>query len=101
MAQKFVLPAIKTAFPQTTSVVTGVRIIWASADLWKTMSDNEVDTTKAVIKTFEVAQRAVELVLQVNDVPTLAIQSNQIAGFALTTADTVYALQLKRRGKGK
>ncbi len=65
------------------------------------MSDNEVDTTKAVIKTFEVAQRAVELVLQVNDVPTLAIQSNQIAGFALTTADTVYALQLKRRGKGK
>ena len=95
IAKEFVLPAIKAMWPDASTVVTGVEIVWATKDVWDSAADDKADTQQTVMAGVKLASKIAGLYLGATHAPREALLTNQIAGFVVATTDKVYSAKLK------
>jgi hypothetical protein len=95
IAKEFVLPAIKAIWPDASTVVTGVEIVWASKDVWDSAADDKADTQQTVMAGVKLASKVAGLYLGATHAPSEALLTNQIAGLIVATTDKVYSAKLK------
>lgn len=98
LAQEFILPMIAKVAPVAKPYVTGVQALWLAADLFKEISEEEFDGTKATIKSVRLANKAVDALLTFQGAPDSATMINSIAGLCIATADKLYVARLDEAG---
>lgn len=99
LVRDLVLPAIKTVWPDASTVVTGVQIVWASKDFWDQARDPDADKTQKLIAGTRLAGSIAGLYLDVQGAPLQAVNTNLIAGLVIASADKVYTARLKAGDK--
>ena len=95
IAKEFVLPSIKAMWPDASTVITWVGIVWAAKDVWDSAADEKADTRQTVMAGVELASKVAGLYLGATHAPSEALLTNQIAGFIVATTDKVYSAKLK------
>jgi hypothetical protein len=98
LAQELILPMIAKVAPVAKPYVTGVQALWLTADLFKEISEEEFDGTKATIKAVRLANKAVDALLTFQGAPDSATMINSIAGLCVATADKLYVARLDEAG---
>lgn len=99
LVRDLVLPAIKTVWPDASTVVTGVQIVWAGKEFWDQARDESSDATQKAIAGVRLASSVAGLYLNVQAAPTLAVNTNLIAGLVIASADKVYTARIKAADK--
>lgn len=95
IAKEFVLPSIKVMWPDASTVITGVEIVWAVKDVWDAAADEKADTRQTVMAGVKLASKISGLYLGATQAPPEALLLNQIAGLVVATTDKVYSAKLK------
>ena len=95
IAKEFVLPSIKAMWPEASTVITGVEIVWATKDVWDSAADDKADTRQTVMAGVKLASKIAGLYLGATHAPSEALLTNQIAGLIVATTDKVYSAKLK------
>ena len=89
------LPSIKAMWPEASTVITGVEIVWATKDVWDSAADDKADTRQTVMAGVKLASKIAGLYLGATHAPSEALLTNQIAGLIVATTDKVYSAKLK------
>lgn len=95
IAKEFVLPTIKAMWPDASTVITGVEVVWAAKDVWDSAADEKADSRQTVMAGVKLASKVAGLYLGATHAPSEALLTNQIAGFVVATTDKVYSAKLK------
>ena len=98
LAQELILPMIAQVAPVAKPYVKGVQALWLAAELFKEISEEEFDGTKATIKSVRLASKAVDALLTLQGAPDSATMINSIAGLCIATADKLYVARLDEAG---
>jgi hypothetical protein len=87
LAQKFILPFIRSTYPGAKPYVTGIEFIWASKEFWDAISDEKVDAVKSTTKGVNAAQKALKAALLLKG----PAKVNMIGGCIVAAAGKLYA----------